>query len=91
LLGGAHQHPTGSNVNFSLFGAGIQGLTSYNMLVVSTSFSLFNMFGNNAFSSISIFAGGNPGYGQQNPMQGIIPAQGENPGIPSLQGPWNPW
>jgi hypothetical protein len=24
-------------------------------------------------------------------MQGTIPAQGENLGIPSSQGPWNPW
>jgi hypothetical protein len=60
-------------------------------LVGSTPFSLFDVFGNNTFSSAFISAGGNPSYGQQNPMQGTIPAQGENSGIPSSQGPWNPW
>jgi hypothetical protein len=61
------------------------------MPVGLTSFSLFNVFGNNTFSSASVSAGGNPGYGQQNPMQGTIPTQGANPRIPSPQGPWNPW
>jgi hypothetical protein len=86
-LDGAHQHPDGLNVNFSSFGEGSQGLPSYSMSIGSTSFSLFNVFGSNAFSSAAISTKGNPGYGQQNPMQGTISAQGENPGIPSPQGP----
>jgi hypothetical protein len=90
-LGSAQQHPAGPNVNFSSFGAGSQGLPSYSMSVGSMSFSLFSAFGNNSFSSAVVSAGGNPGFGQQNPMQGIIPPQGENPGIPSSQGPWNLW
>jgi hypothetical protein len=90
-LGGAHQHSVGLNVNYSSFGEGSQGLPSYSMLVGSTPFSLFNAFGNNTFSSAVVSAGGNPGYGQQNPMQGTIPAQGENSGIPSSQGLWNLW
>jgi hypothetical protein len=49
------------------------------------------MFGKNEFSSATISVGGNPSYGQQNPMQGTIPTQGESLGIPSSQGPWNPW
>jgi hypothetical protein len=73
-LGGAHQHSVRLNVNYSLFGVGSQGIPSYSMPVVSTPLSLFDMFGNNAFSSFFISAGGNPGYGQQNPMQGTIPA-----------------
>jgi hypothetical protein len=47
------------------------------------------MFGNNAFSSVVVSAGGNSSYGQQNPMQGTIPAQGGNLVIPSSQGLWN--
>jgi hypothetical protein len=90
-LGGAHQHSVRPNVNYSSFGAGSQGLPTYSMPVGSTLFSLFDAFGNNAFSSASISVGGNPGYGQQHPVQGTIPAQGENLGIPSSQGPWNPW
>jgi hypothetical protein len=42
------------------------------------SFSLFDTFGNNAFSSAVVSAGGNPGFGQQNPVQGTIPTQGES-------------
>jgi hypothetical protein len=90
-LVGAHQHSAGSNVNHSSFGAGNQGLTSYSMLIGSTPFSLFGEFGNNAFLSTSISTRGNLGYGQQNPVQVTIPAQGDNLGIPSSQGPWNLW
>jgi hypothetical protein len=90
-LDGAHQHSIGMNVNYSSFGAGSQGIPSYNMLVGSKPFSLFNTFGNNTFSSVIFLVMGNLGYGQQNPMQGTIPAQGENLGIPSSQGPRNPW
>jgi hypothetical protein len=88
-LGGVPQHSVGPNVN--LFGAGSQALPPYNMSVGSTPFSLFGAFGNNAFSSAVISAGGNPGYGQPHPVQGTIPAQGAHLGIPSSQGPWNPW
>jgi hypothetical protein len=91
LLGGAHEHSARPNVNYSLFGVGIQGIPSYSMMVGSTPFSLFDAFGNNAFLSSVVSTGGNPGYGQQNPMQGTIPAQGSNSGIPSSQGLWNPW
>jgi hypothetical protein len=90
-LGGTHQHSVEPNVNYSSFGEGSQGIPTYNMPVGSKPFSLLDMFGNNAFSSTAISAEDNPGYGQQNPMQGIIPAQGANLGIPSSQGPWNPW
>jgi hypothetical protein len=61
------------------------------MSIGSTFFSLFGVFGNNAFSLAHVSAEGNPGYGQQNPMHRTIPAQGENLGIPSSQGLWNPW
>jgi hypothetical protein len=91
LLNGAHQHSVGSNVNYSSFGAGSQGIPSYSMSVGLTSFSLFDTFGNKDFLSTFVSVGGNPGYGQQNPIQGTIPTQGENLGIPSSQGPWNPW
>jgi hypothetical protein len=61
------------------------------MSVGLTPLSLFNMFGNNVFLSAAISVRGNLGYGQKNPMQAIIPAQGENSGIPSSQGLWNLW
>jgi hypothetical protein len=86
LLGGVHQHSVGSNVNYSSFGAGSQGIPSYSMSIPLIPFSFFGTFGNNAFSSSSISFGGNPGYGQQNPMQGIIPAQGEDLEITSSKG-----
>jgi hypothetical protein len=89
LLDGTHQHSARSNVSYSSFGAGSQGLHTYSMPVGSTSFSLFESFGNNAFSSTVISAGGKPNYGQKHLVQGTIPAQGENLGIPSSQGPWN--
>jgi hypothetical protein len=73
-LGGAHQHSTGPNTHHSLFGAGSQGQPSHSMLVGLTPFSLFRAFGNNTFSSSSFLTRGSPGYGQPNPMQGIIPA-----------------
>jgi hypothetical protein len=84
-LGNVHQHSIGSNVNYSSFGADSQGIPSYSMPVHSIPFSLLNAFGNNAFSLAVISTGGNPGYRQQNPMQGIILAYGENLGIPSSQ------
>jgi hypothetical protein len=74
-----------------LFGVGIQVLTPYNMSFVLTPFSLFDVFGNNSFSSTAISAGGNSGYGQPHPIHGTIPVQGAHLGIPSSQGSWNPW
>jgi hypothetical protein len=68
FLGGAHQHSTEPTINYSSFGAGSQGLPSYTMSVGSTPFSLFNVFGNNAFLSTVFLARGNLDYGQQNPM-----------------------
>jgi hypothetical protein len=77
-LGGAFQQPIGPNANYNLFGAGSLGPSSYTTPVGSMSFSLFDAFGNNAFSSAVVSAGGNPGFGQQNPVQGTIPTQGES-------------
>jgi hypothetical protein len=71
------------NVNYSSFGEGSQGIPTYSMSVGLKSFSLFSVFGNNTFSSAVISDRGNPSYGQQNPMQGTIAAQGTNLGIPS--------
>jgi hypothetical protein len=68
LLGDAHHHSAGPNVNYSLFGAGSQGLPSYNMLVGLKPFSLFDTFGNNTFSSAFVSVEGNPGYGKKNPV-----------------------
>jgi hypothetical protein len=90
-LSSTHQHSIEPNVNYSSFGAGSKELPSYNMSIDSTLFSLFDAFGNNSFSSAVVSVGGNPGYGQTNLVQGIIPTQGTNLGIPSSQGPWNPW
>jgi hypothetical protein len=61
------------------------------MSVGSTAFYLFGAFGNNTFSSASFLTGGNPSFGQPIPMQGIIPAQGENSGTSLTSGPWNSW
>jgi hypothetical protein len=90
-LGGAFQQPIGPNANYSLFGGGSLGPSSYTMSVGSMSFSLFDAFGNNAFSSAVVSAGGNPSFGQQNPVQGTIPSQGATTGVFSTQGLWNPW
>jgi hypothetical protein len=90
-LGGAPQQSVGPNINYNLFGVGSQGPSSYTTSVGSMSFSLFDAFGNNTFSSAVISAWGKPGFGQQNPVQGTIPTQGENTRVPSSQGPWNPW
>jgi hypothetical protein len=59
-LGGAHQHSAGPNTHHSSFGAGSQGLPSHSMLVGSTPFSLFDVFGNNAFSSAAFPTGAIP-------------------------------
>jgi hypothetical protein len=57
----------------------------------SMPFSLFDVFGNNAFSSASVLVGGKPGFGKQNLVQGTIPSQGETTAVFSTQGLWNPW
>jgi hypothetical protein len=43
------------------------------------------------FHQLSISTGGNPGFGQQNLVQGTIPTQGESTRVFSSQGIWNPW
>jgi hypothetical protein len=90
-LGGAFQQSIGLNTNSSLFSGGSHGPQSYMTLVGSMPFSLFGAFGNNAFSSSSFSVGGNPIFGQPNPMQGFIPSQGVMTGVYSSQGLGNPW
>jgi hypothetical protein len=90
-LGGAFQPPIEPNVNYILYGGGSLGPLSYTMSVGSMFFSLFDMFGNNPFSSDATSAGGNPSFGQQNPVQSTIPSQGETTRVFSTQGLWNPW
>jgi hypothetical protein len=90
-LGDAPQFPVWPNMNYNLFGVGSQGPSSYTTLVGSMPISLFGVFGNNAFSSVVVSAGGNPGFGPQNLVQGTIPTQRENTGVFSSQGIWNPW
>jgi hypothetical protein len=91
FLGGTHQQSAGTPTHHSLFGAGSQRPPSHNMLVSLTLFSLFGAFRNNSFLSAAFSIGSNPGYGQPIPIQGIIPAQGENPETSSAVGPWNSW
>jgi hypothetical protein len=83
-LGGSHQQSVLKPTHNSLFGARSQGPPSHSMMVGSTSFSWNETFGNNTFSSATFSTGGNPIFGQSTPVQGTIPAQGEN-----LAGPWN--
>jgi hypothetical protein len=90
-LSGTFQQPIGSNVNYILFGVGSIGPSSYTTPMGSMSFTLFDVFGNNDFSSAIISFGGNPSFGQQNPMLGTIPAQGESTRVLSSQGIWNSW
>jgi hypothetical protein len=90
-LGGSHQQSARQPTYHSLFGAGSQGPPSHSMSVGLTPFSLAGMFGNNAFSSVAFLTGGNPSFGQSTPMQGTIPAQGENLGTSSTASPWNYW
>jgi hypothetical protein len=59
------------------------------MSIGLTPFSLFDVFGNNAFSSVIISARRNTGYGQPHPVQGTIPRQGAHLGIPSVITPEN--
>jgi hypothetical protein len=85
-LGGAPQKPIELNMNYNLFRVGSIAPSSYTMPVVSMSFSLFDGFVNNFFSSATISAGGNPSFGQRNPVQCTIPTQGENTRVFSSQG-----
>jgi hypothetical protein len=59
-LGGAFQQPIGPNANYNLFGAGSLGPLSYTTSVGSMSFSLFDAFGNNNFSSSCRLGWGQP-------------------------------
>jgi hypothetical protein len=79
------------NMNYNLFGVGSIGPYLYTTSVGSMSFSFFGAFGNNPFSSAVVSTGGNPSFGQQNPVQGTIPTQGVNTRVFSTQGLWNPW
>ena len=88
-LGGTHQQSVGPNTHQISFGAGSQGSLSRNMMVGLTALSFFGVFCNNYFSLFVFPTGGNPNLGQPIPMQGTIPAQGENPGTSSAAGPWN--
>jgi hypothetical protein len=90
-LGGLHQQSARQPTHHSLFGEGSQGTHSYSMPVGLTPFYLIGTFGNDAFSSAAFPTGGNPSFGQSIPMQGTIPAQGENLGTSSTSGPWNSW
>jgi hypothetical protein len=63
-------------MNHNLFGAGSQGPSYSTTLVVSLSFFVFDAFGNNTFLLAIISAGGNIGFGSQNPTQDTIPAHG---------------
>jgi hypothetical protein len=73
-LGGAFQQLIGPNTNSSWFSGGNHGLQSYMNLVGYIPLSLFDAFGNNAFSSSALSIGDNPIFGQPNPMQGLIPS-----------------
>jgi hypothetical protein len=90
-LSGSHQQATEQPTHHSLFGAGSQGPPSHNMLVGLKLFSLFSVFGNNAFSSTTFPTGGSLGFRQSIPMQGTIPEHGAHPGTSSTSGPWNSW
>jgi hypothetical protein len=89
FLSGMHQQSIGPPGHHSLFGAGSQGKPLHNMLIGLTLFSLFDAFGNNAFSSATFPTGGNPSFRQPIPMQGTIPAQGANLGTYFASRPWN--
>jgi hypothetical protein len=91
LLNGDFQQPIGSDANYILFGERILGHSSYTTSVGSMLFSLFDTFGNNAFSLAAILVGGSLSFGKQNPVQGTIPTQGASTRVFSSQGLWNPW
>jgi hypothetical protein len=90
-LGGTYQPSTEPPGHHSLFGEGIQGPPSHNILAGLTPFYFFGVFGNNTFSSASFSTRGNPSFGQPIPMQGTIPVQGAHPRTSSASGPWNSW
>jgi hypothetical protein len=85
LLDGTFQ-PIVPNTNYSLIRGGNVGPSSYTTPVVSMSFSLFDAFGKKTFSSTTLSTGGNHNFGQQNPVQGIIPSHGAMTGVYSTQG-----
>jgi hypothetical protein len=89
-LGGAFQQPIRPNANYILYGGGSLGPSYYATLVGSMSFSLFGAFVKKKISLAAISAGGNPIFGQQNPVQGTIPSQGETTRVFSTQSLWNP-
>jgi hypothetical protein len=64
-LGGAFQQPIGLNVNYNLFGEGSLGPSYYTTPMRLMLFSLFDVFGNNDFSSIVVLARGNPILGKK--------------------------
>jgi hypothetical protein len=74
-------------MNYNLSKAGSQGPSSSTTLVGYFLFSLFDMFGNNAFLSVAVSIGGNPSFGSQHYVRGTIPTQGAH----TSQGPWNMW
>jgi hypothetical protein len=59
-LDGAFQPPVEPNTNYNLFGVGSLGPSSYTTPVGSMSFSLFDAFGNNTFSSAVHLGRGKP-------------------------------
>jgi hypothetical protein len=67
-LSGTYQQSACPNTHHSSLGVGSQGPPSHNMSVGSTPFSLFGVFGNNTFLSVAFPTGGNPSYGQPNPL-----------------------
>jgi hypothetical protein len=77
-LGGACQHSVEPNVNYSSFGVGSKELPSYSIPVGSTSFSLFDAFGNNSLLSAVVSAVGNLGYGKKKSYAGYYSCTGGN-------------
>jgi hypothetical protein len=88
---GVHIKPIGSNANYRLLGSGNLGPSSYTTSVGSMSFSLFDVFGNNAFSLVVVSVGGNPSFWKQNMVQGTVPSQGVTTRVFSTQVLSNPW
>jgi hypothetical protein len=67
-LVGSFQQPIGLNSIYIFFGEDSSGPSSYTTSFGSMSLYLFDAFGNNAFSSASIWTGGNLIFGKQNPV-----------------------
>jgi hypothetical protein len=77
-LGGAFQQPIWPNANYNLVGASSLGTLSYTMLVGSISFSFFEAFGNNNFSSTAFSTRGNPSFGKYNPCRVLFLHRGKS-------------